>query len=136
MYSVDTCIEEKEYTYRIGMTLFFKGDTISKKKYVWNINEKENYINTLCLEEEALSNLTADIAYCGTKGEVDQSIRMFLQLIYKICDPLYGKTTRKTSYFAYLFTFHIAKTYGNRETPRGSTKNANFYVNISIVSSK
>ena len=52
-------------------------DTISKK-YVWNINEKENYINALCLEEEALSNLTNDIAFCGTKGEIDQSIRMFL----------------------------------------------------------
>ena len=60
--------------------------------------KKKNYINALCLEEEALSNITADIAHCGTKGEIDQSIRMFLQLIYKICDPLYGKTTRKTSH--------------------------------------
>ena len=59
---------------------------------------KRKLYNALCLEEQALSNLIADIAYCGTKGEIYQSIRMFLQLIYKICDPLYGKTLRKTSY--------------------------------------
>ena len=35
------------------------------------------------MEEEALSNITADIAHCGTKGEIDQ---------------IYGKTTRKTSH--------------------------------------
>ena len=69
---------------------------------------KKKTIQMHYVEKEALSNLTADIAYCGTKGEIDQSIRMFLQLIYKICDPPYDKTTRK---------LHTAKTYGKRDTP-------------------
>ena len=69
---------------------------IISKKYVWNINEKENFLNALYLEDEALSNLTADISRCRTAGAIDKNINAFLQLIYQICDPLFGKKVQKT----------------------------------------
>ena len=81
--------------------LHSQNENISKK-YVWNINEKENYLNALHAENETVLNLTTDIAGCSTPGEIDQNIFKFLHLIYQICDPLFSKAICKSQKYNHL----------------------------------
>lgn len=61
------------------------------KKYMWDINRKERYMATLNAEENSFLNLINTISNSSTAADIDNSVDMFLQLMYNVCDPLFAK---------------------------------------------